>query len=263
MNKSNHWPRWAFAIFGGLLVIINAALTFSFGFSYLGRSFGIGIVSDYVGALYALLIFDAGYLAWFYLYLRTAESTGQRSLAIGMAGFSLIGSLTATLQQLATNATGLVDLGSYHQAVGLVAMLVMLVATAAHVVACAAYLLLDPREKVRQMMAVARGEALEDSLQTAQRMIDIDHSQMVAQMAAVVRADVLGSLGFTQDVKQITAPMATANATPADDVASELFKPAPRVVTLQEAAADNTPLVIEEDGEEEGDSAVNFTVTGE
>ena len=239
MNKVNHWPKWAFAIFGGLLVIINAALTFSFGFSYLGRSFGSGVLSDYVGAFYALLIFDAAYLSWFYTYLRTAESTGQRSLALLMAGFSLVGSLTATLQQLVTNATGLIDLGAYHQAVGLGALAVMVFMTSAHIISTAFYIYLDPREKVRQMRAIARGNALDDSLEGAQRLINIDHSQIVSQMAQEVRADVLGSLGFTHDVKHITAP-AQIEAKLTTPAAIDATQPLP-VVTKPTVMAAESP----------------------
>lgn len=254
MNKNkSHWARWAFAIFGGLLIVINAALTFSFGYTYLGRSFGSGMMSDYAGAFYAILIFDAAYLAWFYTFLRTAESTGQRSLAVGMAGFSLLGSLSATLQQLATNANDLVDLSAYHQTVGLIALMIMLFMTAAHVLACAGYLLMSPQERVRQTMAQARGQALEDGLETATRMVNLDYEDIVGMMAIKIRTNILSDLGFTHDLKQITSPT--------DKTAQQLFAPREDVLVLQESA-DEEPLVIDDTNatvEQIKESDENFT----
>jgi hypothetical protein len=244
-KKTNHWARWAFAIFGGLLIVINAALTFSFGYTYLGRSFGSGLMSDYAGAFYAILIFDAAYLAWFYTFLRTAESTGQRSLAVGMAGFSLLGSLSATLQQLATNANDLVDLSAYHQTVGLIALMIMLFMTAAHVLAMAGYFLMSPQERVRQTMAQARGQALEDGLETATRMVNLDYDEIVGMMALKIRTNILDDLGFTHDLKQITSPT--------DAAAQQLFAPREDVFVLQESAPE-TPLVIDNDTTEQTDN---------
>ena len=205
MNKhTSHWTRWGFAFFGGLLILINGALTFAFGYSYLGTAFGAGSLAFYAGAFYALLLFDAGYLSWFYTFIRTAESTGQRALALGMAVFSLMGSLAATLQQLATNATALVDLTEYHQAVGMVALGAMLFMTAAHIIATASYLLLDPRERVKQVMAGVRANALDDSLTAAEKLIALDHKEMIDIMSADVRADILAAIGFTADLRPVT-----------------------------------------------------------
>lgn len=206
MNKQTaHWTRWGFTIFGGLLILINSALTFAFGFTYMGTAFGTGDLAFYAGAFYALLLFDAGYICWFYTFIRTAESTGQRALALGMAIFSLMGSLSATLQQLATNATALVDLTAYHQAVGTVALGTMLFMTAGHIIATAGYLLLDPRERVKQVMAGIRANALDDSLTTAGKLIALDHKEIIDAMSADVRADILAALGFTADLQQLTA----------------------------------------------------------
>ncbi|HSH05992.1 MAG TPA: hypothetical protein VLL52_25980 [Anaerolineae bacterium] len=208
-KKTSYWTRWGFTVFGGLLVIINAALTFAFGYTYLGAAFGTGVVAAYAGAFYTLLLFDIGYLSWFWTFVRTAESTSQRALALGMAIFSLIGSLAATLQQLATNATALVDLSAYHQTVGMIALGTMLFMTTTHIIATAAYVLLDPRERVKQVMAAARATALDDSLAVAEKMIALDHKEMIDIMSANVRSDILASLGFTADLQHLTGPTAS------------------------------------------------------
>jgi hypothetical protein len=203
MTGNSNWARWGFKLFGLALIVINAALTFAFGYSYLGAAFGQGPIADYMGAFYALLLFDFGYLAWFFVYIRAAESTGQRSIAIGLTVFSLLGSLAATLQQLATNATALVDLREYHEAVGYVALGAMLLMTAGHIVSTAAYFLLDPREKVKQRMAEIKATLLDDSLDKAEKQIQIDQDQLIQHMSEDVRLDILDQLGFTHNLKPI------------------------------------------------------------
>ncbi|HSH04277.1 MAG TPA: hypothetical protein VLL52_17335 [Anaerolineae bacterium] len=245
-NKQNLWVMVAFGGFSGLLVLINAALTFAFGYTYLGAAFGDGMLSSYGGGIYTLLLLDAAYVVWFYVFLRLAVSTHQRSLSVGMAGLSLIGSLFATLQQLATNATALVDLTAYHQSVGMAAFVMLLIMTAAHILASASYLLLDPREKVRQMRAVVRGIALEDSLNAAEKMIAFDHQEIVSAMSANVRTDVLASLGFTGDLQQIAAPMELQSANDDHLVADEPVLPTnPSIMAAESPVA---PPIVAGDG---------------
>jgi len=204
MKHQAHWVKWGFAIFGALLVLINAALTAAFGAAYLGTAFGTGDMTSWLGAAYALLIFDLGYIAWFYTFIRTAESTGQRALSLGLAIFSLLGSLSATLQQLATNATTLVDLTAYHDTVGVVALGAMLLMTTAHIISTAAYILLDPKEQVKQVMAGVKANALSDALTAAGKQLAIDNEIIVETFAADVRADILAIMGFTPELHQIT-----------------------------------------------------------
>ena len=61
---------------------------------------------------------------------------------------------------------------------GYVALGAMLIMTAAHIVATAAYLLLDPRERVKQVMAGVRANALDDSLLAAEKLIALDHREI-------------------------------------------------------------------------------------
>ncbi len=205
--KSNKSPmvKYAFYIFGILIGGINAALTAVFAYTYLPAAFGNpdGIMAQFAAAFYGLLIMDIAYLAWFYVYLRLAESKEQRGLSVTMAVLSLGGSIMATITQLATNSFGLVDLSAYTENVGLISMVVMIIVTALHIICFAAYTLTDPEESVKTMMTNTNANLLETALAEAKKRVEGDKNILVDAIAARMRGDMLNQIGFTSDLKQI------------------------------------------------------------
>lgn len=197
--------KYAFYIFGALIGGINAALTAVFAYTYLPAAFGNpdGIMAQFAAAFYGLLIMDIAYLAWFYVYLRLAESKEQRGLSITMAVLSLAASIMATVTQLATNSFGLVDLSAYTENVGLISMAIMILVTALHIICFAAYTLTDPDESVKTMMTNTNAELLKDALSEAEARVKQDKSILVDAIAAKMRGNMLGQIGFTAELKQI------------------------------------------------------------
>ncbi|MCA9917692.1 MAG: hypothetical protein KC445_07060 [Anaerolineales bacterium] len=208
MNKSSKSPmiKYAFVIFGILIGSINAVLTAVFSFTYLPAAFGNpnGLLAPYLAAFYGLLIMDVAYLAWFYVYLRLAESKEQRGLSLFMAIASLAASIMATITQLATNSFGLVDLTAYSETVGLIAMGVMIAVTALHIICFASYTLTDPTESVKTKMTNAKADMLQDALAAAESRVKDDKSVLVDLIAADMRRDILHQLGFTPDYSRIS-----------------------------------------------------------
>lgn len=250
MRNNNNLTRWTYQITAATLLIVNAALTITFGFSYLGAAFGtVGIVRDFLGAFYALLIFDVLFLAWFWVYLSMATSAKQRTVSLTLAVVALIGSTMATVQQLTVNATGLVNLAQYHDAVGMVAMFVMIGVTVAHIAGFAAFVLFDPDEQERQIdidntahqldlnakmkmqvckeRAAIHDQTIREVIPELRRRMNQIKPEIVSRMTDDIRAEILQSLGFTPDGQQI-GRLTSANAPPPDkfdiDVAAAHFQ---------------------------------------
>jgi hypothetical protein len=209
MNKSNKSPmiKYAFILFGILIGGINAVLTAVFSFTYLPAAFGNpdGMLAPYLAAFYGLLIMDVAYLAWFYVYLRLAESKEQRGLSVFMAVMSLGASIMATITQLATNSFGLVDLTAYSETVGIIAMVTMIAVTALHIICFAAYTLTDPTESVKTSMTNSKADMLADALSEAEKRVKDDKKILVDLIAGSMRKDMLQQLGFTTQYEQIGA----------------------------------------------------------
>jgi hypothetical protein len=217
--------KWFFKFFVLILVGINAALTFSFGYTYLGAAFGTGVAADYGGAVYALIIFDVAYLVWFLVFSRDAESVGQRAAAGLLAGVSLLGSIIATLNQLALNSFGLVDLSGYHETIGLLALIAMLAITAGHIIGMAAYALMAPgewqlqtaineaaedasengrvRQQVREKAKSIRESVTNQALSQLEARVQVDTDLLVHHMADRMRRQLLSEFGFTADVRPV------------------------------------------------------------
>jgi len=236
-NNSSPLIKWAFVGFGITVGIINALLTAVFSYTYLPAAFGqaSGVFAQYAAAAYGLLIMDVAYVAWFYVYLRLAESKGQRDLAIAVSIVALLTSIMATVTQLVTNSFGLVDLSAYQETVGVVSLTLMIVVTALHIVAFASYTLLDPRERVKTEAAKIKAAVLENSLNQMRSRVDNDTDAVVDAFAGRIRKDVLRQLGFTPDLRFIGNEKDNGGDPPA------LPAPEPNQEVVTEFEEDNPP----------------------
>lgn len=197
-----------FGAFTVALLLVNAALTAAFSFTYLPAAFGDpnGAFAPYLAAVYGLLLMDIGFIAWFSVFKRMAETKTQRAVSILMAVLSLAASIMATLTQLAISSFGLVDLTAYHDGIGMTALILMLVATAAHIIAFAVFQLKGADEEIRQKTVDLKADMLKDSLDQLENRVSDDAGIIVETLAHFMRREVLAQMGFDENVKAINAP---------------------------------------------------------
>jgi hypothetical protein len=197
-----------FGAFTVALLLVNAALTAAFSFTYLPAAFGDpnGAFAPYLAAVYGLLLMDIGFIAWFSVFKRMAETKTQRAVSILMAVLSLAASIMATLTQLAISSFGLVDLTAYHDGIGMTALILMLVATAAHIIAFAVFQLKGADEEIRQKSVDLKAEMLTTSLTKLEDRVKKDADIIVDTLSHFMRREVLAQMGFDEDVKMVGAP---------------------------------------------------------
>lgn len=212
----------SFGLFVVILQTVNMWLTAQFGYTYISQAFGENVASGILGSLYMILIADVAAIIWFFVFMKASESVVQRVISLGMAFLALGFSIMATLVQLVTNATSLVELPTaITSAVGLVALVFMLVLTASHIVSIAVYTLTNPEEFTRQWAMNLKAQVIDESLKTARKqIINEDKRFLVDHIREEVRGQVLEELGFQRDLTytgytQLVDPEATIIDQPA------------------------------------------------
>lgn len=204
MNTSkNPTVGWLFKIVGIVLALINAVLTFQFGSQYFAAAFTVGIIGTYLAGFYALLIMDIAYITWFSVHLRNSTGKNQRALAALMAAVSLMGSILATVNQLIVNSFGLADFTQYQEGIGTASLIAMIILTAAHIIAFAAFILFDPQEQVKTQGAETLSEVIEDALSELKLRMNSDKDILIDHISAGYRVELLTALGFTSDLQQV------------------------------------------------------------
>ncbi len=100
----------------GLIVVISAALTFSFFADYVGGLVTnlIGVDGRLISALVGAFVFDFMAIVWLQVYLRGGETKAQRDYALGTSVACMAGSAVASLAQIILG-TGLVALDANGQ----------------------------------------------------------------------------------------------------------------------------------------------------
>ncbi|MTB51218.1 hypothetical protein [Lewinella sp. W8] len=138
--------------------IINAALTFAFGFTYGGDFFPTGhpTLSASLGALTFVAIYDYGAYGWDAAGKRTSLSIRQLNITGKMSRASMYCSTLLSVAFLLLT-TSLVDLSSIHDTIGLIAVLGTGVLLACHFVFIFAYLRASPAAVEAQQNAELRG----------------------------------------------------------------------------------------------------------
>lgn len=202
---------WLFQIVGIVLIIINAALTFQFGSQYFAAAFSVGIMGEYLAGFYGLLIMDIAYITWFAVFLRGSTGKKQRQLAGLMAAISLMGSVLATVNQLIVNSFGLGDFAQYQDSIGTASLITMIVLTAAHIIAFAAFVLFDPNEQIKTQGANTLSDVIEDALAEVKLRLNSDKDVLIDHISAGYRVEMLTALGFTSDLKQVGKALPDGN----------------------------------------------------
>lgn len=131
--------------FMGLVMIINAGLTFVFGGTYGAETFPTSLpaLSFILGGLMLTVFYDFAAVAWFLARGRDGQSVTQRGIATGLAVASMLASTTVSAIQLAMT-TNLIDLSPLHGAVGIVGLVMMIVMAGSHFIGIFFYQASDP-----------------------------------------------------------------------------------------------------------------------
>ncbi|MTB49807.1 hypothetical protein [Lewinella sp. W8] len=165
--------------------LLNAALTFAFGYRYGAYIIPTGnaTLSAILGGLAFALIFDVAAFGWDAAARRDGISPEQRLKADNMATVSMWASTAISAVQLALT-TPLVDLSAMYDGIGMAALAMSTVLLAAHFVQAFAYRNLSPesiearidaelRSTLQAMQRRQREElALKVTDRVAERMID-------------------------------------------------------------------------------------------
>lgn len=138
--------------------IINAALTFAFGYTFGGDFFPTGhpTLSASLGAFAFAAIYDYGAYGWDAAGRRDGLSIRQLNIAGTMSRASMYCSTLLSVAFLMLT-TSLVDLSSVHDTIGLVAVLGTGVLLACHFIFIFAYLRAAPAAVLAQQSAELRG----------------------------------------------------------------------------------------------------------
>lgn len=197
--------KWFLIIFGALVIVFNAAETALFGASYLPAAFGnpANGISALLAAGYVLLMLDVAFLVWFKVWLSGEQATTQRDVAITLAVVALIGSIMATVTQLATNTTLAAFLLPYRDAIGTIAFFVVVGVTVAHIVGLAVYKYNEPHQKIATKTAKIQGDVIESALTELESRANADKDVLVDILAREFRLDMLNALGFSQDLRRV------------------------------------------------------------
>lgn len=168
--------------------IINAALTFAFGYTFGGDFFPTGHeqLSAGIGGAAFTAIYDYGAYGWDAMGKRAGLSTRQLNVSLQMSKASMYASTLLSVAFLMLT-TSLVDLSSIHDTIGLVAVIGTGVLLAAHFVKIFTYYRAAPEEVEAKRQAVLRGNLT--AFYAAQRTNIADRLQAKVQQRMLANLD--------------------------------------------------------------------------
>lgn len=190
----------AFYAVAGVLLLWTASLTYSFVAQALPDM-------PWFVPLLALIVFDAGMVAWMVVFLSYAQGAGQRSIAILACIVDLIG---VALLVLAEIMLGGQQLATAPEHLGEYAIWGIAGWTVINVIAVVAFHLMAPEARV-QMALQAEKDAVFDA---ALEMLTQRRVENGAQLAEVLSADMFSRLKadlFANEVEDHGRPTLSAN----------------------------------------------------
>lgn len=104
----------AFTAFGFVILLVNAALTFLFGYTFCGDALG----SAFWGGVMCTLFFDLAALAWYTARRHRGLSSEQRALANVLSVTTIVSSTLVSVIQVMMSIR-VVDLTSWHDPIGI------------------------------------------------------------------------------------------------------------------------------------------------
>ena len=103
-----------FTLFGLVILLANAALTFLFGYTFCGDA----LSSAFLGGLMCTLFFDLAALAWYTARRQSGLSSEQRATANFLSVTTIVASTLVSVIQVMMSIR-LVDLSAWHDSIGL------------------------------------------------------------------------------------------------------------------------------------------------
>jgi hypothetical protein len=171
----------AFTIFALLGLVVNAALTVMFGWTFLGGWFG---------ALLMFLFFDGAAVSWYVARLQTGLSGAQRATAKMMSVVTILAStLVSVIQVLLT--TNLVDLSPWHTTIGVAGLILITFTTAANFLALFYFQFTSIRERKTELheeLEAQRQDEFDAMMRDAhERSMNKAHASLISKTDAIAQ----------------------------------------------------------------------------
>ena len=197
--------KWMLLFFGALVLIANAYETYQFGANYIAGAFGAEDepIARLAAGAYVLLMLDAAFMVWFAVWLAGEQSTEQRDVALILAITALVGSIAATVTQLAINTTLAPYLIPFRPTIGTIAFFLILLVTVGHILGLAAHKYFTPSQRVASKTAEIQANVINDALKELEAQARKDADIVVNVLAGEFRLDLLNALGFSGDLQRI------------------------------------------------------------
>lgn len=211
----------AFTIFALVGLVVNAALTVMFGWTFLGGWFG---------ALLMFVFFDGAAVSWYVARLQTGLSGAQRATAKMMSVVTILAStLVSVIQVLLT--TNLVDLSPWHTTIGVAGLILITFTTAANFLALFYFQFTSIRERKTELheeLEAQRQDEFDAMMRDAhERSMNKAHASLISKTDAIAQRlaneaerqylDAMGCLDMHEP------PTPTASAPPAPSPSSFEF----------------------------------------
>jgi hypothetical protein len=135
-----------FGAFGVVMRLLNAALTFGFGYAFGAATFDTGSpqLSAILGGVTYMVILDVAAFGWDAASRRSGISPAQRAIADGMSATAMWSSTIISGVQLLLTTTLVTVSPSMRENIGMVALILITVLLAAHFIRLFAYHRLSP-----------------------------------------------------------------------------------------------------------------------
>ncbi|MEM9526642.1 MAG: hypothetical protein AAGA31_08545 [Bacteroidota bacterium] len=191
--------------------IINAALTFAFGYTFGGDFFPTGHpgLSAAIGGVAFTAIYDYGAYGWDAAGKRSGLALRQMNIALKMSQTSMYSSTLLSVAFLMLT-TSLVDLSSIHDTIGLVSVLGTGVLLALHFVQIFAYRRAEAQEAEAKQQAELRANLI--AFYANQRKDLMDKVQAKVKTKMIAKLDDFAELEATREWDTFTAQMGYAGA---------------------------------------------------
>lgn len=175
-----------FGAFGVVMRLLNAALTFGFGYAFGAATFATGSpqLSAILGGVAYALILDAAAFGWDAAAQRSGISPEQRAIADGMSSVSMWASTIISGVQLMLTTTLVTVDAAMRENIGMLALILITGLLAAHFIRLFAYNRLSP-EAVDSRIEGEMRSTLAQMMQTAKQ----KQAQMITEQVSEYISD--------------------------------------------------------------------------
>ena len=136
----------AFSLFGLVILLANAALTFLFGFTFCGDALGSAVL----GGIMCALFFDLAAIAWYTVRQQRGLSSEQRALSNGLSLATIISSTLVSVIWVLMSIR-LVDLSAWHDTIGVFGVVLVTLMAAANFLGLFAFQYFSPQERAIEL----------------------------------------------------------------------------------------------------------------